>query len=164
MGHRREHRIGGHAGVVDDDVDLGLAEQLVDRRARRGGVADVELRDPGAAAELADLGGERVGGGALMDAGQRDVEAIPGEGPRDRRADSPARPGDQRDPPGHGHGSPSGSGAPSALPAPAADSAASSASTTDSWIVAHSASPRLTVPVNDAIWLPPNALLATIVS
>src|SRR5262249_50121868 len=90
------HRVIVHTGVVDQDLDRAGLEDLLERRARRGTIGDIEAHGFGAPAGGADLAHQsRCHLGAAV---RVHVDVVTGgrETTAERRTDSAATAGDQR--------------------------------------------------------------------
>ena len=87
----------GGAGVIDEDIEPAeLALDLLDQFCRRVVAAQIDSRDTGATALLAD-GGRDLAERLLVAAGQHHVAALGRQRQRDAAADAAARSGHQRD-------------------------------------------------------------------
>ena len=87
----------GGAGIVDENVEPAeLALDLFDQFCRRVRAAQIDCRDGGAAALLADGGCDLVER-LFVAAGQHHVAALGRQRQRDAAADAAARSGHQRD-------------------------------------------------------------------
>jgi len=94
--HSRKDRVVVDAGVVDQDLDGSFLEKLLESRARRVSVGQIELDGARLAAGTDDVGGYRLGGGHSAMCVHIDEVALGAQGSANGAADASTAAGDQR--------------------------------------------------------------------
>ncbi len=89
--HGGEGVVRGDSGIQHDPVGRALfGDPILERRARRGAIGDVELQNPARAARRTHLRGGFLGGGASLDAVDDGIVPRPDQIKRNRAADAAA--------------------------------------------------------------------------